>query len=114
MRPFLELPSAEVPALGYVAGEPIRVLVAEPDVRSRRLICSLVECEPEMTAECVDDSSLVSSIQETVPELVIVDANTPLIRRGGNWDALGVEPPLATIVTRLRWTWPNREFFVPG
>jgi len=52
-----------------------------------------------MTAECVDDSSLVSSIQETVPELVIVDANTPLIRRGGNWDALGVEPPLATIVT---------------
>jgi two-component system LytT family response regulator len=52
-----------------------------------------------MTAECVDDSRLISSIQETVPELVIVDANTPLIRRGGNWDALGVEPPLATIVT---------------
>lgn len=99
MKSFLELPSVEVPALGYVPAAPIRVLVAEPDVVSRRLICSLVECEPEMTAECVDDSRLVSSIQETVPELVILDANTPVIRRGGNWDALGVEPPLATIVT---------------
>jgi two-component system LytT family response regulator len=99
LRSFLELPRAEAPALGYVAGAPIRVLITEPDVVSRRLICSLVECEPEMTAECVDDSRLISSIQEAVPELVIVDANTPAIRRGGNWDALGVEPPLATIVT---------------
>jgi len=82
-----------------VPGAPIRVLVAEPDVMSRRLICSLVDCEPEMAAECVDNSRLLSSIQETVPELVILDANTPVIRRGGNWDALGVEPPLATIVT---------------
>ena len=99
LRSFLELPGEQVQTLGYVPGAPIRVLVAEPDVVSRRLICSLVECEPEMTAECVDDSRLVSSIQETVPELVILDANTPGIRRGGNWDALGVEPPLATIVT---------------
>jgi len=96
---LLELPGEKVQALGYVPGAPIRVLVAEPDVASRRLICSLVECEPEMTAECVDDSCLISSIQETVPELVIVDANTSLIRRGGNWDALGGEPPLAIIVT---------------
>jgi len=95
---LLELPGERVQA-DYVPGAPIRVVVVEPDVVSRRLICSLVECEPEMTAECVDDSGLISSIQETVPELVIVDANTPLIRRGGNWDALGVEPPLATIVT---------------
>ncbi len=99
MRSFLELGGAEGQTLGYVPGAPIRVVIAEPDVVSRRLICSLVESEPEMTAECVDDSRLISSIQETVPELVIVDANTPLIRRGGNWDALGVEPPLATIVT---------------
>jgi len=96
---LLELPSEKGQALGYVPGAPIRVLIAEPDAVSRRLICSLVECEPEMTAECVDDSRLILSIQETVPELVIVDANTPLIRRRGTWGALGVEPPLATIVT---------------
>jgi two-component system LytT family response regulator len=52
-----------------------------------------------MTAQSVDDSQLISSIQETVPELVILDANAPVIRRGGTWDALGVESPLATIVT---------------
>jgi len=98
LRSFPESPGEEVQAPGYVAGPHIRVLIAEPDATSRRLICSLVDCEPEMTAECVDDSQLISSIQETVPELVILDANTPVIRRGGTWDALGVESPLATIV----------------
>ncbi len=37
----------------------------------------MVECEPEMTAECVNDSLLLSSIQENAPDLVILDANTP-------------------------------------
>jgi PleD family two-component response regulator len=53
---------------------PIRVLVAEPDAASRRLICLLVEGEPEMTAECVDASRLVSSVQERAPDIVILDA----------------------------------------
>ncbi len=96
LRSFPESPGEEVQALGYVPGPPIRVLIAEPDATSRRLICSLVDCEPEMTAECVDDSQLVSSIQETVPELVILDANTPVIRRGGTWDAVGARTELQT------------------
>ena len=98
MRSFPEIPAADVSALGYLPGAPIQVLVAEPDVVSRRLICSLVECEPEMTAECVHDSLMISAIQENAPELVILDANTNVIRRGG-WDALGIEAPPATIVT---------------
>ena len=52
---------------------PIRVLVSEPDAVSRRLICSLLECESGLTATCVDDSRLVSSIQESAPDLVILD-----------------------------------------
>ena len=99
MRSLPEIPAADVPELGYVPVAPIRVLVAEPDAVSRRLICSLVECEPEMTAECVDDSRLVSSIQETAPDLVIFDAHTPAIRRGAKWDVLGIESPPAAIVT---------------
>jgi two-component system LytT family response regulator len=99
LRSFPELSGEEVQALGYVTAAPIRVLIAEPDAVSRRLICSLVDCGPEMTAQSVDDSQLISSIQETVPELVILDANTPVIRRDRTWDSLGVEPPLATIVT---------------
>jgi two-component system, LytTR family, response regulator len=78
---------------------PIRVLIAEPDAASRRLICSLVECEPEMTAECVDDSGLVSSMQESVPDLVILDAHMPAIRRVRSWNGLGIPAPVATIVT---------------
>jgi len=99
LRSLPEIPAADVPELGYVPGAPIRVLVAEPDAVSRRLICSLVECEPEMTAECVEDSRLVSSIQETAPDLVIFDAHTPAIRRGAKWDVLGIESPPAAIVT---------------
>ena len=99
MRSLPELPGAEVQAWGNVYCAPIRVLVAEPDVVSRRLICSLVECEPEMTAECVDDSLMISAIQENGPELVILDAKTNVIRRGESWDTLGIEAPPATIVT---------------
>jgi two-component system LytT family response regulator len=82
---------------GQVAS--IRVLVVEPESRTRRLICSLVEGEPGMTVECVDDSRLVSSVQECAPDLVIMDAHTPAIRRDRTWNALGIKSPPATIVT---------------
>ena len=78
---------------------PIRVLVAEPDAMSRRLICSLVDGKPAMTAECIDDSRLLSSVRERIPDLVILDANTPAIRYGKTWKDLGVESPPETIVT---------------
>jgi len=90
---------AEEPASIHVRSESIRVLVAEPDPVSRGLICSLLECEPDITTECVDDSRLIASIQENVPDIVILDAHTPAIRRAGDWHTLGIKSPLATIVT---------------
>ena len=78
---------------------PIRVLVAEPDVVSRRLICSLLECESGITVACVDDSRLVSSIQESAPDLVILDAHIAAIRRAASWEAVGVKRAPETIVT---------------
>jgi len=99
LRAFPEILRLEAPASVHVHSAPIRILVAEPDAVSRRLICSVVECEPEMTAECVNDSLLLSSIQESAPDLVILDANTPVIKRGGSWGALGVKSPPATILT---------------
>jgi two-component system, LytTR family, response regulator len=82
-----------------VQSAPVRVLLVEPDTVSRRLICSLLECESDMTLECADDSRLVSSIQEFAPDLVILDVHTPAIRRAESWGALGVKSPPATIVT---------------
>ena len=78
---------------------PIRVLVSEPDAGSRRLICSLLEREPGMTVTCVDDSRLVSSIEESAPDLVILDIHTPSIRRAPSWEAVGIKFAPATIVT---------------
>ena len=78
---------------------PIRVLVSEPDAVSRRLICSLLECDAGMTVTCVDDSRLVSSIQESAPDLVILDVHTPVIGRAPNWEAVGIKRAPATIVT---------------
>jgi two-component system LytT family response regulator len=66
---------------------------------SRGLICSLLEYESGMTATCVDDSRLVSSIQESAPDLVIVDVYTPAIRRATNWEAVGIKRAPATILT---------------
>lgn len=99
MRAFPETLPFEGPPSVQVRSTSIRVLIAEPDVVTRRLICSLIDSEPEMTAECVDDSVLLSSIQENLPDLVILDANAPVMKVGGSWDALGVQSPPATIVT---------------
>ena len=99
LKSFPAMPGVETPAAVHVRSGSIRVLVAEPDAVSRRLICSLLECEPEMTTECVDDSRLVFSIQESLPDIVILDAHTPAIKRTRSWDALGIKSPPATIVT---------------
>jgi len=52
-----------------------------------------------MTATCVEDSRLVSAIQESAPDLVILDVYTPAIRRAPSWEAVGIKPAPATIVT---------------
>jgi len=77
----------------------LRVLVAEPDVVSRRLVCTLLEGEPGVSFQCIDNSDVVAAIQDSVPDLVIVDSQATAIRRADNWEALGVTSPPATIVT---------------
>jgi two-component system, LytTR family, response regulator len=94
---FLEIRETETKASAHVL--PIRVLVSEPDAVSRRLICSLLECESGMTVTCVDDSRLVSSSQESAPDLVILDVHTSAIRRAPTWEAVGIKRAPATIVT---------------
>jgi two-component system, LytTR family, response regulator len=91
--------SAEVQQRAEIASGSIRALVAEPDVASRRLIFSVLDDEPEMTIECVDDSELMTSIRESTPDLVIVDAHTAFIRRVRSWEALGIKSPAAAIIT---------------
>lgn len=78
---------------------PVRVLVAEPDAVSRRLICAMLEKEPDITLQYVDTSEVVAAIHKLCPDLVIVDIQTPAIRRAANWEALGIQSPPATILT---------------
>jgi two-component system, LytTR family, response regulator len=85
----------------------IRVLVAEPDTVSRRLICSILESESEAEVLCVDNSRLLASVQECDPDLVILDIHTTETRRASNWEALGVKSPSATIVTAYDATSPK-------
>ena len=77
----------------------MRVIVAEPDTASRRLICSILESESNVELHCIDNSDLLSVIQETDPDLVILDIQTNAIRRAANWEALGVKSPPATVLT---------------
>jgi len=91
--------SREMANSAQIESPPIRVLVAEPDSTSRKLISSLLEDKPEITVECVDQSSLIASIWEGSPELVVVDAHTPAIAQARTWESLGIDWPLSTIVT---------------
>jgi len=97
VRTFLE--TRETGARESALLPPIRVLVSETDVVSRRFLCALLEHEPDMVVTCVDDSELVSSIQESAPDLVIVDVHAPAIRRASSWEALGIKSAPATIAT---------------
>ena len=99
MRSIPEIAGVDLPASVHRHDGPIRVLMSEPDSVSRRLICSLLRCESDMTLECADDSQILSAIQEFGPDLVILDVHTPAIRRAESWGALGVKSPPATIVT---------------
>jgi len=74
---FSEIPEVSASPLLHTQRERIRVLVAEPDIASRRLISSLLACESEITANYIDGSRLVSSVRESFPDLVILDAPLP-------------------------------------
>ena len=99
MSSFSEIPEVSASPLLHTQRERIRVLVAEPDIASRRLISSLLACESEITANYIDGSRLVSSVRESFSDLVILDANTPTIRQAGGWSGLGIQAPVVTIVT---------------
>jgi two-component system, LytTR family, response regulator len=99
MSSFPQNSWTEARVLAREQGPPVRVVVAEPDTVSRRLICSILEAESNVTLQCIDSSVLLSVIQETDPDLVILDMQTSAIRRAANWEALGVKSPPATIVT---------------
>jgi len=86
-------------ALAREQGPALRVIVAEPDTASRRLICSILESESNVELQCINNSDLLAVIRETDPDLVILDIQTSAIRRAANWEALGVKSPPATIVT---------------
>lgn len=91
--------SVETQVFARVQSAPIKVLVAEPDPVSRRLICSILNCESDMEVVCADNSRLLSSIQECGPDLVIMDIHTTEARRASEWDDMGIKSPSATIVT---------------
>lgn len=77
----------------------LRILVAEADATSNRLIRSILENESDVVVEFVDDSNIISALQEMNPDLVILDMHTNTVRRAASWEALGVKSPPATIVT---------------
>lgn len=97
MRSVTEIPEPEAPASAYVPKAPIRVLVAEPDAVSRRLICSLLESEMLMVVES-NHVRVLNAIKETFPDLLVADARALTPLQTESLSAFG-ELPSATIVT---------------
>jgi two-component system LytT family response regulator len=99
MSTFLQNLSNQHSELVSKLSTSVRVLVAEPDMVSRRLICRMLETEPDVSFQCIDNSDVVTAIQDSAPDLVILDSQAASIRAADNWEALGVKSPPATIVT---------------
>jgi two-component system LytT family response regulator len=78
---------------------PVRVTLAERDSISSQLMRSVLQQEPDVALDHVDDGALLTSIRARQPDIVILDIHTPAIRHASSWESLGVAPPPATIVT---------------
>ena len=78
---------------------PIRVMVADADAVTCRLIGSVLQDAPDVTLDYVDQTALIAAIHTRPPDIVILDIHTPVIRRAESWESLGIAAPPATIVT---------------
>ena len=78
---------------------PIRVMVADADTVTCRLIGSVLQDAPDVTVDFVDHTTLIAAIQTRLPDIVILDIHNPAIRRAESWESLGIAVPPATIVT---------------
>ena len=76
-----------------------RILLAESDVVSCRVIRAVLQDEPDFVLEQVDHTSLVASLRARPPDMVIVDINSPALRGAASSEALGVAPPAISVVT---------------
>jgi two-component system LytT family response regulator len=99
MVSFLQNTLVELSQVEGKLESPIQVLVSEPDPVSRRIICAILEREPDIRVQRIDNSNVVWAMQNSGPDLVIADARTAAIGHAGNWEALGVKSPPATILT---------------
>lgn len=99
MVSFLQNSLGELSRRESKLATPIQVLVSEPDPVSRRIICAILERELDIRVQRIDNSDVVSAMQDSAPDLVIVDAQMPAIRHAANWEAVGVKSPPATILT---------------
>jgi two-component system LytT family response regulator len=99
VRPVTEILGAEAPASVHLPSAPLRVLVAEPDAVSRRLICSLLKSELIMVVEPPNRAQMLNAIKESVPDILVMDAHSWSPTRAESLAALGSEVPLATIIT---------------
>jgi two-component system LytT family response regulator len=83
---------AEIPSV------PLRVLVAEPDTVSRRLICSFLKSEAITIVEPPNRVQMLNAIKESVPDILVADAHSLSAPTRG-LAAPESEVPSATIVT---------------
>jgi two-component system LytT family response regulator len=97
LRPFTEITVAEPPAVLDVFSAPLRVVVAEPDAVSRRLICSLLESELIMVVDS-NHVPVLHTIKKSSPDIVVADARALSTLGKESLSAFG-ELPSATIVT---------------
>ena len=93
------LSNIDLPQSHSVDCGPIRILLAEPDATSSRLIRAVLRDEPGVTLDLVDQNELIASVQKRSPDIVILDGHWPMMRRAESWESLGALPPPATIVT---------------
>ena len=93
------LSSIDHPQSHGVECDPIRIVLAESDATCCRLIRAVLQDEPGMIFDVVDERELIASLQKYTPDVVILSGNSPVVRRAESWESLGATPPLWTIVT---------------
>lgn len=78
---------------------PLRILVAEPDAVSRRLICSSLKSQTVMLAESGSNAQMIDAITQSAPDILVADAHALSPFLAESLIDLNSKRPSATIVT---------------
>jgi CheY-like chemotaxis protein len=97
-----------------VAGQPdgraaVSILIVEDDRDIRELVCEIFESEGYSVATAADGAQALEFLRTTLPKLILVDLNMPVMN-GAEFNAVRVQDPVLRAIPTVVMTAADRAY----